>query len=100
MNYVCNAFSLQMISGLKELDLRIVEIEEDTFRFLSKIAESYIGHKDMAKRYDLAYNREELNLTYGDVLYVSQLQKERNPQEINGKEEQEVKYYQIVWVQI
>jgi hypothetical protein len=67
MNYVTNAFSLQM---LKKLPAR-VKVEEAVslpFDFTSAV-----GHADLAAVLGVPMNRINVTLTEGDTLYVAQV---------------------------
>lgn len=72
--YVCNAFSLQMISTLPAQ----VEIEEVSM--LPKGLKSAIGHADTANVLGFEPNRINITLGHGDVIYIAQLQGGRLPE--------------------
>jgi hypothetical protein len=80
MTYVSNAFSLQMIMGIKSCDLVTNEIPEEEFREGAKGEKSCIGHPDTAKVLGLPFNRESISLEIGDMLLVAQLQGGRLPE--------------------
>ena len=74
IQYVCNAFSLQMISVLPAS----VEIEE--VKELPKGLKSAIGHADTACVLGFEPNRINITLGHGGVIYVAQLQGGRLPE--------------------
>lgn len=71
--YVTNAISFQMLKEMAKGKLVWSIIDEGLFRLLIEDAESYMGHEDLAEKFDIAYNRKPLTLKAGDVLYVSQV---------------------------
>ena len=98
VKYVCNALSGKMLSQLSRFNLDGIEITEDFFRRMTQDAVSFIGHHDLAEKFDVEYNRENLYLKDGDVLYVAQYDDEgRNKKEEKGvvKEEKPIQYFQI-----
>ena len=96
MRYICNALSLQMVTS-KVGAFQYCEISEEMFRTLSTGAESYVGHKDLAKILDVPYHRANLERQGGDVLYVAQLNNGRlkeGTQEIPS--DLNMKYFQVI----
>ena len=89
--YVCTSFSLQMIRELSRFQLDGVEITEDFFFKMTRDAVSYMRHEDLAERFHLPYNRSDIFLKNGDVLYVAQYDKEED----NGEEIKPLKFYQV-----
>lgn len=82
--YFGNAFSLQMIDDLaKATNLRIVPI---TPADVPQDAESVVGHADTARflsgilGWPVAFNRANVSLNAGDILYVAQLTGGRLPE--------------------
>ena len=68
MEYIVNAFSLQM------LELQgAVSIKVETVDSFPASAVSYVGHADTAAVLGVPYNRSNLTLRPGDILYVAQL---------------------------
>jgi hypothetical protein len=74
MNYLGNAFSLQMLEGTPAA-IRVEEVE--TF---PADAVSIVGHADTARVLGVACRRVNLTLTAGDVLYVAQFMGGRLPE--------------------
>ena len=70
--YVCNALSGQMLSQLSKFNLDGVQITEQLFYDMTRDAESYMGHHDICEKFDLTYNRGNIYLKDGDILYVAQ----------------------------
>lgn len=70
--YVCNALSGQMLSQLDKFTLDGVQINEKFFYQMTRDAESYMGHHDICEKFDLSYNRGNIYLKDGDILYVAQ----------------------------
>lgn len=76
--YVSNAFSLQMLNG--DCNLQVKEISQSDFDSIKDDAVSIVGHKDTANVLGVEFNRESIALNKGDVLYVAQLQGGRLPE--------------------
>ena len=76
MVYISNSFSLQMVK-LKYYYLDVLEVDHLP---QGDGLISCIGHADTAKISNLPYNRVNLILEKGDVLYVAQLQGGRLPE--------------------
>lgn len=74
MIYIGNAFSLQMVAESNYF-LRVEEVDS-----LPNEAVSVIGHADTASVLGLPFNRVNLKMKLGDVLYVAQLQGGRLPE--------------------
>lgn len=72
--YLSNAFSLQMLTSFPST-VSIEEVKE-----LPQGLKSYIGHPDTASILGVEFNRGNLTLKSGDVLYVAQLQGGRLPE--------------------
>lgn len=70
MNYIGNAFSLQMVKNFP-CDIHIEEVSKE--EALSKDNESVVGHPDTANVLGVKYNRVSLTLNNGDILYVAQV---------------------------
>lgn len=89
--YLCNSISAQMLLNITKGRLSWVFIDEQMFRFLSKDAESYMGHKDLADELGVEYNRKPFYLEEGDIIYVAQV--------CNGRgmdtDKKEIKYIQF-----
>ena len=69
--FVSNAFSLQMLSS--DCMISVEEISEDDFNNVKHNAVSVVGHKDTATVLGVEFNRENITLNKGDVLYVAQI---------------------------
>ena len=74
MNYISNAFSLQMVipSNYYLLVEEVTKLPEEGI--------SCIGHADTARVLGLPYNRQPITLEFGDTLYVAQLVGGRLPE--------------------
>ena len=71
MKYVSNAFSLQMLNG--DCNLQVKEISEDEFNNVKGDCMSCVGHEDTATVLGVPFNRASISLDIGDVVYVAQL---------------------------
>lgn len=71
MKYVSNAFSLQMLNG--DCNLQVKEISEDEFNKVKGDCMSCVGHEDTATVLGVPFNRASISLDTGDVVYVAQL---------------------------
>lgn len=67
-NYISNAFSPNMIED--EGVVRITRVDKEEFTRAGEYCNSVIGHYEIAKALGLEYNRENIALLPGDVLYV------------------------------
>lgn len=74
MEYISNAFSLQMLDSLNA-DVQLSEVES-----FPATATSVVGHPDTANVLGVAFNRVSLKLKEGDILYVAQLMGGRLPE--------------------
>lgn len=72
--YIANAFSLAMLDG-KAHTITVVPVTD-----FPKDAVSVVGHPDTAAVLGVSYNRTNLKLSKGDVLYVAQLLGGRLPE--------------------
>lgn len=97
MKYVCNAMSGQMLNDLSKFQLDGIEITEEFFRQMTTDAQSFMGHQDIAEMFGLEYNRENLFLKGGDVLYIAQYVGGRTKEEDNVLDisDKPLKFYQI-----
>ncbi len=77
MEYVGNAFSLQMVT---DGDIRISTISKKTFDKVKGDCHSIMGHPDMAYVHGCSYNRESIKMFKGDILYVAQISSGRLPE--------------------
>lgn len=96
--YVCNALSGQMLTRLSKFHLDGIEISEEFFYNMTRDAKSFMGHHDVADKFNLEYNRGNIYLKDGDVLYVAQndagrLKENETIKDINNVP---LKYYQIL----
>ena len=71
MNFVNNAFSLQMLKG--DCTIKISHIKKREFDQAKKDCISVIGHKETATVLGVPFNRASISLDIGDVVYVAQL---------------------------
>ena len=74
MEYISNAFSLQMLDSLNA-DIQLSEVES-----FPATATSVVGHPDTANVLGVSFNRVSLKLKEGDILYVAQLMGGRLPE--------------------
>lgn len=96
-SYICNSFSLQMIKLLSSFKLNGIEITEAQFNHMRNGAKSYVGHRAAAEELGVEFNRDDLLLKPGDILYVRQITGKRLPEGVNTLPENiEIKYYQLV----
>lgn len=79
MKYIINGFSAQMLRNQNAL-VRFTEINESDFKKLSYDAYSIVGHKDLADRLGVKYNRESIKLNPEDVCLLVQIQGGRLPE--------------------
>ena len=89
--YVCNAFSAQTLIKMARGRLSWVFIDKNLFEFLIKDAVSFMGHKDLAEKFNVKYNRKPFYLKEGDCILISQVINNRG----NGNCKKEVVYLQI-----
>ena len=68
MFYISNAFSPNMIDD--EGVVRITRIDKEEFVRAGEYANSVIGHPEIAEHFGLEYNRQNIALLPGDVLYI------------------------------
>lgn len=82
--YICNAFSLQMLSADADISVRTVSLEEA--KALSVSAESAVGHADTAAVFGsmlerpVPMNRVNVSLASGDTILVGQVVGGRLPE--------------------
>jgi len=95
--YICNAISLQMFKLLDCFKLNGVRLSESQFNEMSKQAKSFVGHKVAADEMGVEYNRDDLLLKSGDILYVRQIAGKRLPEGVNQiPADSEIQYWQII----
>lgn len=95
--YVCNTISLQMLKLLDCFKLNGIRISESQFNAMTKQAKSFVGHKSAADEMGVEYNRDDLILKSGDILYVRQIAGKRLPEGVNTLPENvELQYWQII----
>ena len=75
MEYIGNAFSLQMLDLTQVNNLKVEPVEG-----FPEGATSVVGHQDTANVLGVPYNRVSLHLNKEDVLYVAQLVGGRLPE--------------------
>lgn len=68
MIYVSNAFSPSMIKGVATITLE--EIPKEDFVNACKVGISIVGHPEIAKHFNVEFNRIGINLYEGDILYI------------------------------
>ncbi len=69
--FISNAFSLQMLNS--DAMISVEEISEEDFNNVKSTAKSVVGHEDTANVLGVEFNRENITLNKGDVLYVAQI---------------------------
>lgn len=79
MEYISNAFSLQMVDAEK-YSINVVTLTEEEFNVIKSTAHSVVGHPDTANVLGVKHNRASIKLNIGDVLYVAQLSGGRLPE--------------------
>ena len=67
-NYISNAFSPNMIED--EGIVKITRVDKEAFVKAGEYCNSVIGHPEIAEAFGLEYDRENIALLPGDVLYV------------------------------
>lgn len=86
MIYLANAFSLQMVHGDTKIAVKTVPTQEVANRLQNETWVSCMGHQDIAAvaadmlGFPVQYNRGNIMLAPGDVLYVSQVVGGRLPE--------------------
>lgn len=80
MKIISNSFSLQMLNGDSVVSVK--EITEDEFDKITAdpTIVSAVGHSDTALLLGVKFNRINVSLNKGDVLYVAQLTGGRLPE--------------------
>lgn len=82
MNYLSNAFSLQMLDLASANMIKVTPVE-DSSSIISAVKAgeivSTVGHEDLANLLGVPFNRVSLSLTRGDILYVAQVTGGRLP---------------------
>lgn len=79
MKALANAFSLNMLRN-KEANIKTTYVDDEEWDDAIHSSKSFIGHKDLAEILNVPYNRENLTLVDGDVLYVAQVVGGRLPE--------------------
>lgn len=78
MEYLGNAFSLQMVPDDEASLVSITPLEKEEWEAMLERArvgevESVIGHEDLARLLGVPCNRKNISLNRGDILYVAQV---------------------------
>ena len=78
MEYICNAFSLQMIdwSNKDEVVIRIKKVEKPSFEGMV----SAVGHADTARVLGVEPNRINVKMSENDIITVAQVMGGRLPE--------------------
>lgn len=85
---------LQLLDCFK---LNGIRLTENQFNSMSKQAKSFVGHKAAAEEMGVEYNRDDLLLKSGDILYVRQIAGKRLPEGVNTiPSNVEIQYWQII----
>lgn len=103
MEYLCNAFSLQMLQGAEAADISVLRM--DGAPCLGEGVRCCIGHADTAAivgrlvgRPGLKANRESVTLQPGDVVFVAQLTGGRLPEGATTLPEGfEIAWYEVTY---
>ena len=72
MEFIASGESLNMIAD-PAITWDIDRLDEEDFRCLSRGAESYVGHEDIASLLNVPINRKPVILRAGDTLYVANM---------------------------
>ena len=75
MKFITSGQSFNMMVD-PSLTWHIDKLTEEEFRFLSYDAVSYVGHEDVAKMLNVAYNKSPITVRPGDILFVINRYKE------------------------
>ena len=99
MNYLSNAFSLNMLTID---DLQFLRVRSITSDGVPQDVISTVGHRDIAAiltdmlGFEVAFNRTSLTLHEGDIVYVAQYVGPRLPEGTTTlPENSEIKFYEI-----
>ena len=86
-----------MLNDLSKFTIDGIEISEEFFRKMTNDAQSFIGHRDLSELFGLEYNRENLYLKDGDVIYICQYVGGRTKEEESNVDikNKPLKFFQI-----
>lgn len=100
VNYIGNAFSLQMLGSHPAYGLSILEIHKSDIEGLIKSGNyiSVVGHQDTADMLGVEYNRVSSKLNPGDTLYVAQYVGGRLEEGATTVPSADYKYYKITLI--
>ena len=73
MKFIISSFSPNMIQGDFSLDWH--QVSEKEFQALIYDGYSCVGHEDIAKAINVAYNKEPVHARIGDVLLYANLER-------------------------
>lgn len=79
MKYIGNSFSMQMVEASNGL-IGFKELNKDDFEFKTRNAVSVVGHQDTATVLGVKFNRKNISLKKGDILFIAQIVGGRLPE--------------------
>lgn len=79
MIYISNSFSMQMVEASNGL-IGFKELNKNDFEFETRNAVSVVGHQDTATILGVEFNRQNISLKKGDILFVAQIVGGRLPE--------------------
>lgn len=79
MIYISNSFSMQMVEASNGL-IGFKELNKNDFEFETRNAVSVVGHQDTATVLGVEFNRQNISLKKGDILFVAQIVGGRLPE--------------------
>lgn len=102
MIFVTNAFSLQMVNGNCKVAIKDIPVNEVIDRLKAEDWVSSMGHQDVANvasdmlGMEVRYNRSNISLREGDILFVAQVVGGRLPEGATMLP----KGFNIIWKQV
>ena len=87
-----------MLINLPKFRLDGIEISEEFFIKMTRDAESFMGHQDISEKFDLEYNRSDIFLEDGDILYLASYVggRTKQPNEEIDITDKPIKFFQII----
>lgn len=96
--YIANAFSLQMLDLSKNWKIFVEQVEKKEWDNAIKKGKSIVGHKDTASVFGVEFNRESVQISSGDIVYVGQIIGGRLPEGATSLPESlQVKYVKVTF---
>ena len=68
MKFIISSFSWEMFNNFPNITVDKYELTEDEFQASILDALSHVGHEDIAKAINVAFNKEPLQVRPGDML--------------------------------